>query len=417
MKSFNDTIKKRTEIAHSINLLKIIISSIEAYPEFARTLKVSKLDGEYLNSEVEQINKTFHEDHKKVNISCITELKNNIYKLEELMKLSLDKRLDYNIEKRINYLDLKGIKKMYDQEKKFKQKQIANQKLIIKSFLEQLDNSLPLYLKLEKKDNNYILTEILNNKITLKEIFKEISIDNIIDDLKLEDYEYYYYNELGSDPLDNSYKELYIYDTKEENLKKLKAIYPNIIIAEKLTKITKDKENKLIKSTIEVSELLLKIHQLQNLKGFLRKKEYNFTIDYIDKLIINIEEKIERLKNKIKKKITQEISKINIKESLENNVTSVIELIRLIIEVTNAEAKKQFNYDLQEINYREIIKPELINYQQILLKENYNIIIPIYELQELISKKSDLNDKSNKKNISKHTKKLLKKLIRKNKKS
>lgn len=413
MKSFNDTIKNKNEITHSISLLKVIISSIEAYPEFNKTLNISKLDGEYLSSEIEPVTKKFNEDHEKINESCIAKLKANIYKLEELIKLNLDKRSAYNIEKRINVLDLKGIKKTYNQETKFKEKQIQDLKLTIKLLLEQLDKSLPLYIKLEKKDNKYILTETLNNQITLKEIFDQIGLNNIVDDLKLEDYEYYYYSQLGTDPLDRSYIELYTFDTKTEKLKKLKAIYPNIILTEKLAKLSKEKESKLVKDTIEVSKLLLKIYQLQNLKEFLVKKEYNFTISYIDKLIRNIQEEILDIEKKIKKRISQEFSKIDIRKSIEESPKQIKELIQIVLEITENEAKKQFNYDLHDISYREIIKPELNQYQQLLLKENYNITQPIEKLQELLSpteEKKDINYNNTKKESPAY-KKFLKKVL------
>ena len=418
MKSFNETIKNKNEITHSISLLKVIISSIEAYPEFNKTLSISKLDGEYLSSEIEPVTKKFNEDHEKISKSCIAKLKTNIYKLEELIKLNLDKRAVYNIEKRINYLDLKGIKKTYNQETNFKEKQIIDLKLTIKSLLEQLDKSLPLYAKLEKKDSNYVLIETLNNQITLKEIFEQISIENIVEDLILEDYEYYYYSQLGTDPLDYSYTELYTFDTKAEKLKKLKTIYPNIILAEKLAKLTKEKDSKLEKDTIEVSKLLLKIYQLQNLKDLLAKKEYNFTINHIDKLIRNIQEEILDLEKKIKKRISQEFSKIDIRKSIEESPKQIKELIQIVLDITANEAKKQFNYDLHDISYREIIKPELNQYQQLLLKENYNITQSIEELQELLSPTEEKKDISynNRKKESSSYKKFLKKVLPRKKK-
>src|SRR5699024_1678755 len=100
-------------------------------------------------------------------------------------------------------------------------------------------------------------------------------------------------------------------------------------------------------------------------KDLLAKKEYNFTISYIDKLIRNIQEEILDIEKKIRKRISQEFSKIDIRKSIEESPKQIKELIKIVLEITENEAKKQFNYDLHDISYREIIKPELNQYQQL----------------------------------------------------
>lgn len=414
MKSINDIIKTTNKCEHAIKLLEDIISSIKAYPELNETLSFSQVLDKNLNEYSEKITKKYNEEQIKITKSNILELENTLIKLKRTQKKYLDRKVNKNIEERIKYLNLEGIRKIYIQEGKRTKEQILKLKIKIEYLLKKADKSLTLYAKLEQKNNKYILIETLENKITLKEVFEKIPIENIVKDLELEDYEQDFYHQLETDPLDLTYKELYIStDDKNIELNKLKNIYPNIIIAEKLAEINQESESKILKECIDLAKLILKTYQLENLKKYLEDKEYYYTINHINEIINNIQTEILNIENILNKKFFQEFSKLNIKESLKRQNKPIQELVQLVLEITENKAKAQVNYDYNNIYYREIIKEDMLNYQQFLLKDIYNITISIEELQELlnpisnIEQEPSLTDRFLLKKIKKQLSKLL----------
>ena len=192
MQNKKDYIKRTQNYEHSLKFLKDIIINIEAYPE------LSKLE-----------NKFQKKDRVKLKESNILKIKKYLNKLDSLLRTTKDKTNDININKRleaINDLDLISI---YEKEKKLIEKKIINIKNKLKKELKKLDKNLNIYIKAKKNKKGYSITETLNNKTTINELFKKITIDDLIKDLKLEDYEEYFFKEYDSKNLDSKYYKLY----------------------------------------------------------------------------------------------------------------------------------------------------------------------------------------------------------------
>lgn len=412
MKSLNETIKSTNNCEHSIKLLTDIILGIEAYPELHKTLEISKNIDKELNEYLEKINKECLLEHKKIDESNIRELKETLAQLEHLIKIKLDKSLNNNIEKRINYLNLENIKNTYQQDEKEKLQQISQLKSKIKNLLTKLDKSLPLYAQIKENDTGYTLIETLENKITIKEIFDKIPIEKICKDLELEDYEQDYYYQLEKEPLDLKYHELYIHGNEQSKLKKYKKLYPNIYVAKQLINIKKDGNPQVLANCIFLAKLILKVEQLENLKEHLEKREYNLTVNHVTNLIKEIQEEISTLEDKIDKTISQEISKLNIRKSLKEQDPKIKELIKTILEITENITKEKFGYNLNDIYYKKLIEEDLKKYQQVLLQTKYNISIKVEELKDLLVKQTTPNkrqQKNNKVSLPNPLKRVLKK--------
>lgn len=388
IEKINNLLISETKSDHSIKLIKDIIESIEAYPELYEVKKSDELKNkskkEY-EKEIIKIEQNYLKEKDKIDKSNLRIIKELLTEIEnKLIDLYNDKDKD-NIKSRIDYLNDNNLTEIFKKESKLKIKlkkqQINKLKLELKKELYNIDKNLTFYAKISENDSNFKLNETLNQETKLEELFKKISIEKLIDDIDLEEYVKEFYKQLGSNPLDSDYNNLYI-ENKNPKLKNLRmSIYPNfkIITTLKNIKFNNKKLNEEVKEiqkqSIEVVDLLIRVKQLENLQKYMEKNNYEITIKYID-------EEIKQTKKIIIKKelkLNQSTSMLNLKNIPEKEKYT---FYKKLLEITADESKKKFNYNLGSIEYKQMIQQDVYNYQNFILDERYNITLE--ELNNLI---------------------------------
>ena len=138
----------------------------------------------------------------------------------------------------------------------------------------------------------------------------------------------------------------------------------------------------LQKQCIEIADLLIRKKQFENLKKIMEQNKFNLTIEYI-------QEQIKELNQIINKKeliVNKKTSDLDIKNIfiLDKKV-----FLKKLLKITEEESKTKFNYNLSSIEYKKIIKEDIINYQNFILYERYNITLE--ELNNLILNQEEEN--------------------------
>ena len=369
MQNKKDYIKRTQNYEHSLKFLKDIIINIEAYPE------LSKLE-----------NKFQKKDRVKLKESNILKIKKYLNKLDSLLRTTKDKTNDININKRleaINDLDLISI---YEKEKKLIEKKIINIKNKLKKELKKLDKNLNIYIKAKKNKKGYSITETLNNKTTINELFKKITIDDLIKDLKLEDYEEYFFKEYDSKNLDSKYYKLYKLIDKKEKEKLRESVYPKLKILKTLNKLDNDKYINILNEGYLISDLLIKKKQLKNLLEYINKKSYKYTTIYINNQVNKINYIYSQKNEIIEQELKREISGIDLSKDSLSQLDK--ELLYNILNSSKIEFENKLNYKNNSILYQEVLQDSLENYQENTLNEMYNLNLSLEKTKRLLHQKS-----------------------------
>lgn len=416
IEKINNLLISETQSNHSIKLLKDIIESIEVYPELYKVKKsdeIPRSKQKDYKKELEEIEQNYISIKNKINSS-------NIKLIKELLTEIENKLIDFynvndknNIKYRIKYLNDSKLIEIFKKERKLKlklkNKELDELKLKLKKELKNIDKSFLFYAKLTKTNNGFNLCETLNQETKLDELFEKISVEKLIEDMELEDYKKEYYKQLGSNPLDSDYYNLYI-ENKNPKLNNLRiSTYPNfkIITTLKNIKFNDKKLNEEVKEiqkqSIEVADLLIRVKQLENLQKYMEKNNYEITTKYL-------EEEIKQTKQIIIKKelkLNQETSMLNLKNIPEQEK---YKFYKELLEITADEAKNKFNYNLGSFEYKQMIQQDVYNYQNFILAERYNITLE--ELNNLI-----LNQEEDNSIMSKEHNQVIKTNYKKKKKS
>ena len=380
---------------HSLKLLQNIIISIESYPELNKLKKTEELDPQTLNKDeynkrIRLIKEEYEIASKQINSSNIKKIKELLIEIEKRLERQKNKTDENNITARLNYLKDEKLNEIYLKEQKFYSKKTEKLIRTLKSELEKINKSLPFYAYIIIENKNYLFKETLTTKETLSNFFEKIKIDTLIEDISLEDYLEEYYKQLGSDIIDIDFKR--IYPTKNyielDNLRIKKN--PILKLVKLITPLSKENGLEIEKICQETTDLLIRIDQLNNLKTYLKKNNYQTTIIYIENQIDILKQKIAKNNATATKKWNNIISELSLKEKIKNKqITTQIKklLIELLI-ITEQETKQRFNYNLEDNEYRIQIKDDMIKYQNALLKNKYGLNITVKEITNNIYPKT-----------------------------
>ena len=282
---------------HSLKLLQNIIISIESYPELNKLKKTEELDQQTLNKDeynkrIRLIKEEYEIASKQINSSNIKKIKELLIEIEKRLERQKNKTDENNITARLNYLKDEKLNEIYTKEQKFYSKKTEKLIRTLKSELEKINKSLPFYAYIIIENKNYLFKETLTTKETLSNFFEKIKIDTLIEDISLEDYLEEYYKQLGSDIIDIDFKR--IYPTKKyielDNLRIKKN--PILKLVKLITPLSKENGLEIEKICQETTDLLIRIDQLNNLKTYLKKNNYQTTIIYIENQIDILKQKI-----------------------------------------------------------------------------------------------------------------------------
>lgn len=395
VEKINNLLISETQSNHSIKLLKDIIESIEVYPELYKVKKsdeITRSKQKNYKKELEEIEQNYISIKNKIKSSNIKSIKELLIEIENKLIAFYNVNDKNNIKYRIKYLNdsklIEILKKERKLKLKLKNKELDELKVKLKKELKNIDKNLLFYAKLTKTNNGFNLSETLNQETKLDELFEKISVEKLIEDMELEDYKKEFYKQLGSNPLDSDYYNLYI-ENKNPKLNNLRiSTYPNLKIITTLKNIKfNDKKlneevKEIQKQSIEVADLLIRVKQLENLQKYIEKNNYEITTKYI-------EEEIKQTKQIIIKKelkLNQETSMLNLKNIPKQEK---YKFYKELLEITANESKNKFNYNLGSFEYKQMIQQDVYNYQNFILAERYNITLE--ELNNLILNQDEDN--------------------------
>ena len=202
--------------------------------------------------------------------------------------------------------------------------------------------NLNIYIKAKKNKKGYSITETLNNKTTINELFKKITIDDLIKDLKLEDYEEYFFKEYDSKNLDSKYYKLYKLIDKKEKEKLRESVYPKLKILKTLNKLDNDKYINILNEGYLISDLLIKKKQLKNLLEYINKKSYKYTTIYINNQVNKINYIYSQKNEIIEQELKREISGIDLSKDSLSQLDK--ELLYNILNSSKIEFENKLNY-------------------------------------------------------------------------
>ena len=166
-----DFIKRTQYYNHSLKLLKDIIINIEAYPEIDQINKLYTSD----NYDKKLAEKNKEIANKIIKESNLDNIKEEISKIEELLINNDNNITNQSIIKKIEYLNDYHLENIYHEEKTLIFKKFQNMTQKLENDLKKLNKEIPLYIEITNTKNGYSITETINNKLTIGELFKIVS--------------------------------------------------------------------------------------------------------------------------------------------------------------------------------------------------------------------------------------------------